>query len=293
MSAAPIVTEGLTKRFRDVLAVENLSFSVDEGEVFGFLGPNGAGKTTTIRLLLDMIRPSAGRAQIMGKPSTDFAVRTDIGFLPAELHFDRRHTVEEAINYYLRLRQRDNAGNLRALYERFQLDPGRRIGELSTGNRRKIGVVVAFAGHAKLLILDEPTTGLDPLLQHELLSLVQERVSAGTTVLMSSHVLPEVQRVATRFAVLREGRLALLGSTDDLRRRARHELELHFGVRTETPDFSAIPEVISMTPIVDGVALVIEGSIDNALRHALKTTTVERIVARDSDLEDAFLEIYR
>ena len=290
---AAITTDGLTKRFGSVVAVDHLDLEVQHGEVFGFLGPNGAGKTTTIRLLLDVLRPTAGSATVLGRPPDDIEARRALGFLPAELHLDRRHTVGEGIDYYLELRGRASAHNLGELLERFDLDPTRTIGDLSTGNRRKLGVVVAFAGRPELLILDEPTTGLDPLLQHELLTLIEERVAQGTTVFMSSHVLPEVERIADRVAILRRGTLVLLGSTSELRTRARQQLELHHDPQASPPSFEGVPGVIGCDAIPGIVILTIEGPVDAAVRHALAHLTVERVVSRENDLEDVFLDVYR
>jgi ABC-2 type transport system ATP-binding protein len=290
---AAITTHGLTKQFGSVLAVDHLDLEVQRGEVFGFLGPNGAGKTTTIRLLLDVLRPTAGSATVLGRPPRDVEMRRSLGFLPAELHLDRRHTVGEAIRYYLELRDRASTPDLQVLLERFDLDPTRTIGDLSTGNRRKLGVVVAFTGRPDLLILDEPTTGLDPLLQHELLTLIEERVTEGTTVFMSSHVLPEVERVADRVGILRRGRLVLLGSTNELRSRARQQLELHHDGTAPPPSFDGIPGVVG-AHVIDGIViLTIEGPVDAAVRHALAHLTIERIVSRENDLEDVFLDVYR
>jgi ABC-2 type transport system ATP-binding protein len=288
-----IFTEGLTKRFGAVTAVCALDLAVQPGEVFGFLGPNGAGKTTTIRLLLDVLRPTAGRATVLGRPVGDTAVRGRIGFLPAELHLDRRHAVSEALAYYGALRGGFDQREVEALLERFDLDPTRRIGELSTGNRRKVGVVVAFAGRAELLILDEPSSGLDPLLQHELVSLIAERAAGGATVFLSSHVLPEVERVAARVAILREGRLALLGSIAELRARACQRLDFYLARPGDPATFDGVPGVIASEAHGNVLTLTVEGSIDPALKRAATELVVERIVSRDNDLEDVFLEVYR
>jgi ABC-2 type transport system ATP-binding protein len=290
---AAITTEGLTKHFGAVTAVDRLDLEVLPGEVFGFLGPNGAGKTTTIRLLLDILRPTAGRAAVLGRPAGDVAVRKRIGFLPAELHLDRRHTVSEAIRYYGALRGGFGDRDVEVLLDRFGLNPSRPIGELSTGNRRKVGVVVAFAARPELLILDEPSSGLDPLLQHEFVSLIEERVTDGATVFLSSHVLPEVERVADRVAILRRGRLALLGSIIELRARARQHVDLHLADPADTSIFDRVPGVVAAETHGNVLSLTVEGSIDPALKRAASSLVVERIVSRDKDLEDVFLEVYR
>ena len=237
-----IRTQGLTKRFGELTAVADLDLEIERGEVFGFLGPNGAGKTTTIRMLLDILRPTSGTVEVLGGAPSDVSVRARIGFLPADLALEPRYTVREMIDFLGDLRGGFDRNEVEALLERFGLDPNRTIGELSTGNRRKIGVMQAFAGRPELLILDEPTSGLDPLLQHEVLTLIEERVAAGATVFLSSHVLPEVERVAHRVAILRDGHLVSIGAIDDLRSRVRQHIDLHaWSVRLTRRDSAVWP----------------------------------------------------
>ena len=289
---AAIVTTGLTKRFGDLTAVDALDLSVEHGEVFGFLGPNGAGKTTTIRMLLDILRPTEGSALVLGGAPGDVAIRARIGFLPADLHLDPKHTVRDAIDFYGALRGGFTDAEVQTLLERFDLDSTRPIGDLSTGNRRKVGVVQAFAGRPELLVLDEPTSGLDPLLQHELLSLIEERVADGTTVFLSSHVLPEVERVADRIGILRRGQLVSIGGIGDLRVQTRQRLELHLAEPADAAAFTGVPGVIEAEAHGNAIELLVEGSVDPLIKMAAKFT-VERITSHETDLEDAFLELYR
>jgi ABC-2 type transport system ATP-binding protein len=289
---AVVVTRGLTKRFGEVTAVDDLDVTVRRGEVFGFLGPNGSGKTTTIRLLLAVLRPTSGTAEVLGGSPRDPEVRARIGFLPAELNLDPRHTAMDTIGFLGALRGGFRAQDVKGLLERFDLDPGRRIGELSTGNRRKVGVVQAFAGRPELLILDEPTSGLDPLLQYELISLVEERVADGATVFMSSHVLPEVERVARRVGILRRGRLVRLGSVDEVRATARHRLELHLGSPADPAPFQNLPGVVEADAEGRVLRITVEGSVDPVVKQAARLE-VHRIVSHDTDLEDAFRELYK
>ena len=290
--ASALLTNGLTKRFGQLTAVDDLDLEVAEGEVFGFLGPNGAGKTTTIRILLDMLRPTSGAAEVLGGRPGDTSVRARIGFLPADLHLDPSHTVEDALGFLGDLRGGFERAELDALTERFDLDRGRKVGELSTGNRRKVGVIQAFAHRPDLLILDEPTSGLDPLLQRALHDLIQERVNDGATVFLSSHVLPEVERVAHRVGILRSGRLVHVSKTADIRTVARQHLELHLAETVEASAFADVPGVASVEVRGQVVNLVIEGSADAAMKRAA-TFTVERVLSHDNDLEDAFLDFYR
>jgi ABC-2 type transport system ATP-binding protein len=260
--------------------------------VLGFLGPNGAGKTTTIRMVLDVLRPTSGSVRVLGGSPGDTAVRARIGFLPAELDLDPRHTAEDVVRFLGGLRGGFPEGAARELYERFDLAPDRPVGQLSTGNRRKVGVVQAFAGHPELLVLDEPTAGLDPLLQHELHALVEERVAEGATVVLSSHVLPEVERVADRIAILRQGRLVALGTVDEVRATARHRLELHLGSPADPAPFRGLPGVVDVVAQGDVLRIVVEGSVDAVVKEAARLE-VRRLVSGDGDLEDAFRELYR
>lgn len=289
---AVVATRGLTKRFGSVVAVEDLDLEVLQGEVFGFVGPNGAGKTTTIRLLLDILRPTSGSVEVLGGSPGDPAVRARVGFLPAELDLDARHTATDTITFLGDLRGGFRSAEVHSLLERFDLDPGRRIGELSTGNRRKVGVVQAFAGWPDLLVLDEPTSGLDPLLQHELLSLIEERVADGATVLLSSHVLPEVERVADRIGILRRGRLVALGTVDELRSTARQRVDFHLSEPADAEPFARLPGVVEAEARGLVLAIAVEGSVDAVIKQAAQLD-VKRIVSHDTDLEDAFRELYR
>jgi len=291
MSAA-IVTSGLTKRFGRVTAVDGLDLQVERGEIFGFLGPNGAGKTTTIRLLMDILRPTSGSVEVLGASPTQPATRACVGFLPADLHIEPRYTAREALAFLGALRGGFDEAEVRRLLERFDLDPGRPFGELSSGNRRKVGVVQALAGKPDVLILDEPTSGLDPLLQHELLSLLQERAAEGATVFLSSHVLPEVERIASRAGVLRDGRLVWVGRIHDLRARARQRIDLHLDGRADAELFRDIPGVSAVEATGNVVSVTIEGPVDGVLKQAAQLS-VQRVVSHETDLEDAFLDWYR
>ncbi len=221
MGDPAVRTEGLTKHFGALRAVDDVNLVIERGEVFGYLGPNGAGKTTTVRLLLDFLRPTAGRAVVLGGSGADPEIRRRIGYLPGDLHLDPDYTGAEVLGLFGRLRGGVDQSWVDTLLERFNLDPSRRVGQLSTGNRRKVGVVQAFMSRPELLLLDEPTSGLDPLLQHEFNALVREVVADGATVLLSSHVLPEVEALAGRVGIVRRGRLVAVAGVEELRQAAR------------------------------------------------------------------------
>ncbi|GIW13157.1 MAG: ABC transporter ATP-binding protein [Tepidiforma sp.] len=288
----PIEARGLTKSFGRLTAVDSLDLAVHPGEVFGFLGPNGAGKTTTIRLLLGFINPSAGTCTLFGRSGWEPGARRRVGYLPAELAIDRRYTASDVIEFFGELRGGYDRQFTRDLLDRFALDPSRPLGDLSTGNRRKVGIVQAFMHRPDLLILDEPTSGLDPLLQQEFHRLVREEASRGATVFLSSHVLPEVEALASRVAILRKGRLVTVASIAELRRRARQRIDLFTATPPPRGLFETLPGVRQVTYHDGGVQLLVEGSVDPVVKAAAGLT-VERIHTPGQDLEDLFLEYYQ
>ncbi len=291
-ASAVIATKGLTKHFGPVKAVQDLDLEVRRGEIFGYLGPNGSGKTTTIRLLLDFIRPTSGSASVLGGTAADPAIRKRIGYLPGDLNLDPKYTGNDVFSFYGSLRGGVDEQRVRELVERFDLDPTRPIGQLSTGNRRKVGIVQAFMSRPELFILDEPTSGLDPLLQHELHQLVQESSDGGASVLLSSHVLPEVEQLADRVAILRKGRVVKLGGIDQLRRQARQRIDLYFDKRVDPKPFRLIPEVVEARSENKVVRLVVEGTVERVLRTAARLHA-HRIYSPEGDLEDVFLSYYQ
>ena len=294
MADVAVRTEGLTKDFGDLRAVDGLDLTIDRGEVFGYLGPNGAGKTTTIRLLLDFIRPTSGRAVVLDGSGADPAIRRRIGYLPGDLRLDPAYTAADVVDLFGALRGGVDRKWVATLTERFELDPGRPVGELSTGNRRKVGLVQAFMSRPELLLLDEPTSGLDPLLQHEFNALVREVSTEGATVLLSSHVLPEVEALARRVGILRKGRLVTVAGVEELRQGARQRLDLYVAGDGD-PDpaaFRAVPQVVEVTTGPGVIHLVVQGTVDGVIKAAA-AMEVQRIVSHETDLEDAFLRYYQ
>jgi ABC-2 type transport system ATP-binding protein len=291
MAEAAVRTEGLTKHFGAVRAVDDVDLVIERGEVFGYLGPNGAGKTTTVRLLLDFLRPTAGRAVVLGGSGGDPEIRRRVGYLPGDLRLDPDYTGAEVIELFGRLRGGVDRAWVDTLLERFDLDPTRPVGELSTGNRRKVGVVQAFMNRPELLLLDEPTSGLDPLLQHQFNALVHEVVAEGATVLLSSHVLPEVETPATRVGILRRGRLVAVAGVEELRQAARQSIDLHVAGEPDASRFRGVPGVVEASASPGVVHLVVEGSVDGVIKVAAGMELV-RIVSHEADLEDVFLRYY-
>src|SRR5512146_719029 len=228
--SAIIQTEKLTKSYGPARGIIDVDLQVNEGEVFGFLGPNGAGKTTTIRTLLDLIRPTSGRAYVFGIESSadPIAIHRRIGYVPGEFALYDRLTGGQHIDYFANLRGGVDPAYQASLVERFELDPARRFKEYSKGNKQKVGLVAALQHRPELLILDEPTAGLDPLVQQTFFQLVREAVADGATVVLSSHILDEVERTCHRVAIIRDGRLVTVDRVAALRDLAHHEIDLRF-----------------------------------------------------------------
>jgi ABC-2 type transport system ATP-binding protein len=293
-SSLAIETVGLTKFYGRTRGIEELDLRVERGEVFGYLGPNGAGKTTTIRLLLDLIRPTRGRAAIAGLDtrSQSLDVRRHAGYLPGELRCPNRSTGREVLSYLGRLRGGVDERAVAGLAERLGLDLGRRIGDLSKGNKQKVGVVAAFMHDPGLLILDEPTTGLDPLRQRDVLELIRERAEAGRTVFLSSHELDQVEHVADRVGIVRDGRLVAVETMTALKQRAlrRVEARLH-GPAPAAERLRGVPGVRDVS-VGDGVVqLVVEGSMD-ALVKELAALPVQTLTSEPPELDEIFLSYY-
>ncbi len=293
---AAIATDGLTKFYGRHRGIEDISLTVATGEVFGFLGPNGSGKSTTIRLLLDLLRPSKGSALVLGSSPRKAgpALRNRIGYLPGDLALNEDMTAERFLGYYASIRSMTSMRAVNALAGRFRLDMNRKIGEYSTGNRQKVGLVQAFMHDPELLILDEPTSGLDPLMQNEFYSLVEERKAKGRTIFLSSHVLPEVERVADRVGIIAEGQLRVVEEIHTLKARARRRLELHFAEPVPVAPFRRLFPVRAATANGDStiISLQVEGPIDDVIKAAAQYRMMN-IVSHDGDLEEIFLRYYR
>ena len=284
---------GLVKRFGAIEAVRGIDLEVRPGEVFGFVGPNGAGKSTTIRCLLDLLRPTSGSVEVLGRrPRRDgIDVRRRIGYVPGELRLPERMTSRQLVTSVGRLRGGLDEAFVDSIAARVQLDLDRPTRDLSSGNRRKVALLLAFAPRPELLILDEPTSGLDPLMQHQFLAMVAEARDAGATVFLSSHVLGEVQRAADRVAVLRAGRIVAQGTVDELRGRARQRVEVWFAEDVEDLKRLAIPGLEDA--VLDGkrLAATLSGPIDPVVA-VLAQHRLASLVVEEPNLEDAFLDLY-
>lgn len=290
-----IETHDLTKYYGPVRALNKLNLAVRQGEIFGFLGPNGAGKTTTIRCLLDLIRPSDGRASVLGiDPQADpVGVRAKVGYLPGELRFDENQSARSVLEYLNRLRggQAEQA-TIRRLAEQLNLDLKQRIKNLSKGNKQKVGVVQALMHRPALLMLDEPTSGLDPLVKQEVLKLIAAAKDDGATVFFSSHVLSEVQEIAERVGIIRQGSLAEVAETADLIDRSLFRAQVRFKEPVDTALFEDLPGVHVFSH--DGgqrLMLQVEGEMDPLIK-ALARFPVASFETERPSLEEVFLTYY-
>ncbi|MBV9000442.1 MAG: ABC transporter ATP-binding protein [Solirubrobacterales bacterium] len=289
-----MATNGLTKDYGSGRGLFGLDLEVQQGEVFGFLGPNGAGKSTTMRLLLDLIKPTAGSARILGLDTiTDsLAIRRRVGFLPGDLVLYPKLTGRVVLDYLAQLRGGVDPRTCDSLVDRFGAEVDRPLHELSTGNRQKLGLVQAFMHEPELLILDEPIAGLDPLVQQSFHALLGEVSAAGRTVFLSSHTLSEVERVTHRLAILREGRLVVVDSLENLRKVAVQRLEIAFAEPVSASEFQALPGVTGVSAQERTLIVSFEGSADAVVKAAARHM-VEAIRPREEDLEDIFLRYYQ
>ena len=291
--APAIRTEGLTKSYGRKRGIIDVDLEVRRGEIFGYLGPNGAGKSTTIRLLLDLIRPSSGTASVLGQPAhgAEVKLRREIGYLPGEMALYPRMTGRELFRYFAALRGMKDLIHAEELSDRLGTELDRPIKALSHGNKQKVGLVQALMHKPSLVILDEPTTGLDPLVQQEFYRILDEVRADGRTVFLSSHVLAEVERVADRVGIVREGRIAVISEVETLKRQARRKLELHFETPVPADDFQRLPGVVEARAEGRIVELTVEGSVDDIVKLASRYTVLN-VLSREQDLEEVFLTYY-
>ncbi len=288
-----VLTEGLTKRYGSRVGIDTLDLEVREGEVFGFIGPNGAGKTTTIRLLLDLIHPTGGKAQILGLDAhkDSVAIRRSVGYLPGDFGLDSRMTAREQLSHFARLRGLSGLGTTPALAESLGLDLDVPTGRLSRGNRQKVGIVQALFHEPALLILDEPTTGLDPLVQDTFLQILRDTREQGRTVFLSSHILSEVERVCDRVAIVRGGRLAALETTESLLEKRRKRVTMLFDKPVAAEIFAKLPGVSDVEVQGPAVRLRLRDGIDAVVKEAARHTLLDMSVVHPS-LDEIFMSYY-
>ena len=291
--ASVIETEKLTKSYGSHRGIVEVDLAVQKGEVFGFLGPNGAGKTTTIRTLLDLIRPTSGSARVFGIESSadPVAIHRRIGYLPGEFALYDRLTGGQHLEYFANLRGGVDPAYQASLVERFDLDPSRKFKEYSKGNKQKVALVIALQHRPELLMLDEPTAGLDPLVQQTFFGVLREAVADGATVFLSSHLLSEVEKTADRVGIIREGLLVKVGTVDDLRDLAHHQVELRFAGEVPVAAFEALPGVSEVIVEDHVLRLRVAGAITPVVQAAAKYELLD-FVSREPSLEETFLAQY-
>jgi ABC-2 type transport system ATP-binding protein len=290
---AVIRTEKLTKYYGSHRGIIDVDLVVEKGEVFGFLGPNGAGKTTTIRVLLDLIRPTSGKAYVFGIESSadPTAIHRRIGYLPGEFALYDRLTGGQTLEYFGNLRGGVDKVYQAQLIQRFDLDPSRRFREYSKGNKQKVGLVAALQHRPELLLLDEPTAGLDPLVQQTFFELMREQVKDGATVFLSSHILNEVERSCDRVAIIREGLIVRVDSVEGLRDLAHHQVELRFAGKPPVAEFKKIKGVSDVVVEDHILRLRVLGSITPVVQAAARLGVTD-FLSREPSLEETFLAQY-
>jgi ABC-2 type transport system ATP-binding protein len=293
--AAIIEVERLTKNYGGKRGIAEVSFQVEEGEVFGFLGPNGAGKTTTIRVLMALLRADAGTARIGGLDcwKQSLEIKRLIGYIPGEPALDPNLTGGQILEYFAHLRGGVDQSYLKQLIQRFDLDTSRKFRQYSTGNKRKVVLIQAFMHRPRLLILDEPTSGLDPLNQQEFDRMIKEARDEGRTVFLSSHILSEVEKICTRVGIIRDGSLVRIGDVAEVKAIKRYEITITFATAIPAETFKTLDGVVEVETLNDGhgVRLAMQGPADSVIKAAAHYPVVS-LTSYEPSLEDIFLRYY-
>ena len=294
MSEQAIVLNELTKHYGKHRGINNLSFSVNQGEFFGFIGPNGAGKSTTIRTLMGLIRPTGGSASIFDLDchSKASVIARDVGYLPSENSYYENMKVRELLQYTADLYGMDCKTKMKELADRLNLDLSRKIADLSLGNKKKVGIVSAIMTSPKLIIMDEPTSGLDPLIQQAFYDILKEENSRGATVFFSSHVLSEVQKLCDRVAILKEGQLIGIQSIKELRESGYKKVSL--SAKEAIPrDFFDLSGIANYAETADktSVSFMYNGNI-TAIIDKLQLLHLDDVLLEEPSLEEIFMHYY-
>jgi ABC-2 type transport system ATP-binding protein len=286
--------DNLTKYYGPILAVDNVSLDIEQGEIFGYLGPNGSGKTTTIRCMMDFIRPSSGVITVEGKNSVTESkfTRSQIGYVPSDPVFYDRSTGDQVLNFVDSIYNVDSSSFRMELSERLDCDLSRKISTLSRGNRQKIALIRAFMFKPSVLVLDEPTTGLDPLIQREFNEIIKELRENGTTVFLSSHVLSEVEELCDRVGILNVGGLVALETMGDIKSRAVRQIEIEFESAPSQKEFNDITGLDNIVLKDRILTADIRGDFNGIIKAASKYSVLN-IVTREPNLDEIFLEYYQ
>ncbi len=292
MTMNVIEINNLTKSYGKSRGITDVSFTVEEGEIFGFIGPNGAGKSTTIRTLLSLIYPTSGSAKIFGKDCVKFApeIKKQIGYLPSEVFYYDNMKVIDLLKYSASFYKKDCSQRIKELAEIMNLDLTKKIDDLSLGNKKKVGIVQGLLHEPKLIILDEPTSGLDPLMQQKFFELLEQENKKGATILFSSHILSEVQRLCNRVAIIKEGKIVTVEKIKTLKENNYKKFKIETIGLVETNIFQ-LPGVTKLERNGSTISFLFKGNINTVLKK-LSELTVANLWIEEPDLEEIFLHYY-
>lgn len=287
-----IEINNLTKSYGKARGIINLSFNVEEGEIFGFIGPNGAGKSTTIRTLLSLIYPTSGSAKIFGRDCVKFGpeIKKEIGYLPSEVFYYDNMKVIDLLKYSASFYKKDCSKRIKELAQIMDLDLNKKIDDLSFGNRKKVGIVQGLLHEPKLIILDEPTSGLDPLMQQKFFDLLKEENKKGATILFSSHVLSEVQKLCERVAIIKEGRLIKIEKISNLKENNFKNFEVETLTKIDSGYFN-IAGVTNLIMKGNDISFLFKGDI-NLIMKKISEIEIANLWIEEPSLEDVFMHYY-
>lgn len=287
-----IEIKNLTKTYGKARGISNISFNVEEGEIFGFIGPNGAGKSTTIRTLLSLIYPTSGSATIFGKDSVQFApeIKKEIGYLPSEVFYYDNMKVKDLLNYSASFYKKDCSKRIKELAGIMDLDLTKKIDDLSLGNKKKVGIVQGLLHSPKLIILDEPTSGLDPLMQQRFFELLEEENKKGATILFSSHILTEVQRLCNRVAIIKEGKIVTVEKISTLKENTYKKFKVETKAELDSNYFNL--EGVNKLEVKDNhTSFLFKGNINEVMRK-IADVEITNLWIEEPDLEEIFMHYY-
>ncbi|PFH85823.1 ABC transporter ATP-binding protein [Bacillus sp. AFS088145] len=287
-----IEINNLTKTYGNSRGITDISFNIEEGEIFGFIGPNGAGKSTTIRTLLSLIYPTSGSAKIFGKDCIQFApeIKKEIGYLPSEVFYYDNMKVMDLLKYSASFYKKDCTKRIKELAEVMDLDLTKKIDDLSLGNKKKVGIVQGLLHEPKLIILDEPTSGLDPLMQQRFFDLLEEENKKGATILFSSHILSEVQRLCDRVAIIKEGKIVTVEKISTLQENNYKRFKIDIQNRLD-PNYFNMPGVNNIEAKGKTISFIFKGNINIVLKK-IAEIEIENLWIEEPDLEEIFLHYY-
>lgn len=287
-----IQTKNLNKNYGKSRGIIDVNLSINEGEVFGFIGPNGAGKSTTIRTLLNFIHPSGGSAEIFGKDcfTQSEEIKKEIGYLPADVNYYDDMRVKDLLSYSAKFYKKDCSKRINELTEIFGVEINKKIDSLSTGNKKKVAIIQALLHEPRLLILDEPTGGLDPLMQNKFFEVLKEENKKGVTIFFSSHILSEVQKMCSRVAIIKEGRILKVGAVEDLTGNKFKKVKVEFKNEQMTENFK-LSGMRDVKPIEKGIEFLFSGRMDEMLRK-LNEREVENLWIEEPSLDEVFMHYY-